>query len=143
MEQIQIRRDAAETTEYLIPIIQKAYEQSPTGNLKGYLVMDEELGVVTRKQLKAISSIDENGNALSCHGSVKCTETNPQLHTLNAILVGYVVKDCLIDHFKNQTFKKFEIILECLPEYRYSEKRRIKYRRTGENLLYMRVNIKW
>ncbi len=143
MEQVQLRKDAAETTEYLISIIQKAHEQSPTGKLKGYLVMDEQLGVVTHKQLKAISSIDENGNALSCHGSVKCSETNPRTHTLNAILVGYLVRESLTEHFQNQNFKKFDIDLECLPEYRYSANKKIKYRRTGEELLYMKVNIKW
>lgn len=143
MDSSFLRSDAAETTKYLIPIIKKECEKKPSGRLKGYLVPDANLGIVPTQQIREVSCIDKDGNAMSCHGSVKCSAQNPKIYTLACIMIGHLVRENLIKEFENYGFKKFDIVLKCLPEYQYLEDKRIKYRRTGEDILYIKVNIKW
>lgn len=136
-------QDVSETTSRLAQIIRKRYEENTHGEINGYLVLDEIRGVISKEERKYFSALGTQGVLKSCHGSVKCSETGWLTQSLTAMIIAYIVKNNLLEIFKDYPFKKFEIELETYPKYRYEKLRIRKYRKTGDDISFLKVAIEW
>lgn len=143
MENILVETDINESTIRLAQIICRKYEEHTSGTLKGYLVMDDLRGVIAKKERKFYSATSGNRSYASCFGSIKCSEIKPFTRTLKAILIAYSVRNNLLKLFEDFPFKKFEIELESYPKYDYKENRFFKYRKTGDDISFLKIDMKW
>ena len=136
--------DILATTKYLADIICQNYENHSCGHLKGYLVQDSDCHVITRKMRKAFSAqTADSSNTTSCLGSVQCSETKPMTKTLAAMLIAYSVQNNLMRMFKDYPFVKFKIVPETYPQYKYEKRGLRRYKRTGDDVTFLKADIKW
>ncbi len=138
-----IEKDIEEATWRLTDIICQKYQENTHGALKGYLVPDHICCVISKRERKYFSSHDAPGTCNAWHGSVKCSETKSLTRSLAAMTIAYTVKNNLIEYFKKYPFIKFKIELETYPKYRYEKTRLIKYRKTGDDITFLKVDIEW
>lgn len=131
-----------ETTALLAQIIRQKYEETTYGSLKGYLVPDVTHSIISRSERKYFSAFGRE-TLSPCHGSVKCSETGWRTRSLTAMIIAYSVRNNLMDIFRDYPFKKFEIEIETFPKYRFTEKKFWRYRKTGDDLSFLKANIKW
>lgn len=137
-----IEEDIKETTISLIEIICQKYREHTHGAIKGYLIPNQSRSVISKGERKYFS-LDAQGNYSTYHGSVKCSETNRLIRSLTAMMIAYTVKNNLTDYFQEYPFKKFKIGLETYPKYRPEKTRFMKYRKTGDDITFLKVDIEW
>jgi len=143
MTNTAVQSDINETTTCLAEIILRKYKENTSGTLKGYLVMDDARGVITKKERKNYSAFGGNGTVVSCFGSIKCSNTKPYTRSLTAMVIAYSVRNKLMEIFRDYPFEKFEIQLDSYPEYRYEQNRIIKYRKTGDDVSFLKIDMRW
>lgn len=138
-----IEIDIDETTRYLTDIIYRKYQEHTHGTMKGYLVPDSKCNLITKEERKFYSSQTENDYYANIYGSVKCSETASLTKSLKAMVIAYTVQNNLTEYFKKYPFIKFKIQLETYPKYRYEKTRFMKYRKTGDDITFLKVDIEW
>ena len=105
--------------------------------------MDDKKGVIAKDERKSYSAHSGSRDFASCFGSVKCSETKPFVRTLTAILIAYSVRNNLLEMFRDFPFEKFEIELESYPKYDLKENSFWKYRRTEDDVSFLKIDLKW
>ncbi len=138
-----VKSDINETTLRLAQIICGKYEENTSGTLKGYLVMNDKRGVIDKDERKSYSAHTGCGDFAPYFGSVMCSETKPFTRTLKAILIAYSVRNNLMEIFRDFPFKKFEIELESYPKYDIRKNSFWKYRRTEDDVSFLKIDMKW
>lgn len=131
------------TTEYLANSIRQNYENNPCGELKGYLVQDADCLVISRKMRKNFTARTTNTGTTPWLGSVQCSETKPLIKTLKSMLIAYCVQNNLMELFKDYPFVKFKIVPETYPQYKYEKRGLHRYKRTGDDVTFLKADIKW
>lgn len=135
--------DVTETTTHLANFIRQKYAENTSGMLKGYLVSDEKQGVISQEERKIYFALGTKEVLSPYHGSVKCSETGYLTRSLTAMIIAYAVRNNLMELFRDYPFKKFEIKLETYPKYRYEKNRFWKYRKTGDDLCFLKIDMEW
>ncbi len=143
MDKELLDKGIAESTECLAEIIKRAFEKSASGLIKGYLTLDSEHSVIQKKDVRKICRSGQESCLPVRRGSIICYEPDERIWTATSILVSYVVRNNLVERFKDYAFKDFSIRPECFTEYSYREKKFLKYRKTGYDLTFLQVNIEW
>lgn len=138
-----IEKDIEEATKYLTNIIYRKYKENTHGAIKGYLVPDHDNCVISKGERKYFSSLDTPETNKIWQGSVKCSETKRLTRSLTAMVIAYTVRNNLTEYFTKYPFKKFKIEMETYPKYRYEKTRLIKYRKTGDDITFLKVDIEW
>ena len=137
-----IYKDIEETTMSLTEIIYQKYREHTHGTIKGYLVPDHVHNIICKKERKDYS-LDSQSFCNAYHWSIKCSETDRLIRSLSAMIIAYSAKNNITDYFSRYPFKKFEIELETYPKYRYEKNRFVKYRKTGDDITFLKVDIEW
>lgn len=137
-----IKQDVFDTTKHFQDVICENYENHSSGSLRGYLILDKDCNVIPRKKRKYYSAF-LNANSTNCLGSVKCRETRACSRSLTAMVIAYSVRNNLMEIFQEYPFEKFEIELETYPQYQHKKSRFKKYRKTGDDLTFLKADIKW
>lgn len=143
MDRQILSENVEESAAGLIAIIKEEFEKSPSGRIKGYLVLEGDRHIIQKKEIRHFSRIYNEKDIDAVRGSVICREPNEEARVLVAALGGYLVYLHLRDEFKDYPFKKFETHLKMFPEYRYYPDKIWKDRKTNYEVPFFKADIRW
>lgn len=144
-----VYNEICESTIRIRDIIDEQYSQNSSGSINGYLLIleNKEHRFITRKEIKQACTIIGDNPPSRYQGSIVCDITEEVTRTLAVMLISIEVTSNINllfrDNVEEYTFKKFDILSDLFPEYRYYENKFWKYKKTGHSIPIFKMDIEW
>lgn len=143
-DEILRNQEAEETTAFFVEYLRSELANNPSGRLKGYLVLDDTIRLVHRKDIWRLCVLEGDAQPPARQGSIICTGTHNPIHrTLTACMIGYLVKLNLEKEAEEYPYKKFDIVFYYFTELRHYKNKFIRYKREEYKIPFMKVDIRW
>lgn len=139
-----LERKINESVKYLADIIKTEYERNPSGGvINGFTLPTYPCGIISKQEAKEMCYIDKHMEGTIYRQGVEDTESKMMKWMLTAYLIAYCVGNKLRDELKEYSFKKVLIEEYNFTEYKYRDKKLIRYWGTGYRVPFLHFVLKW
>lgn len=138
-----IDQSAQENIDRILKIITEKYEKSPSGKIQGYVLLGDVQDLLSREDVRKIQVRRKDEEIPARFGSNICSECDLDRCILIGVMLSYIIHYKLMEELTKYPFKKLSITYADMQEYLYDEKKLWKYRKTGYEIPFLKINIKW
>ena len=138
-----VDQSAQENIDRILEIIKEKCEKTPSGKIRGYLLLGDTQDVLSREEVRKIQVRRKDEEIPARFGSSVCGESNSEKCVLVGIMLSYIIHYKLMDELIKYPFKKLRLTYADMQEYLYDETKFWKYKKTGYVIPFLKVNIEW
>lgn len=138
-----VDQSTQENIDRILEIIKEKYEKTPSGKMQGYLLLGDAQDILSREEVRKIQVRRKDEEPPARFGSSVCGESNSEKCVLVGIMLSYIIHYKLMNELTKYPFKKLQLTFADMHEYLYDETKFWKYKKTGYEIPFLKLNIEW